>query len=77
AGANIVQGSITATNSTGSTKYFWKMNTYFNVANLVIAGYGLYTVKKEMAKKLTDADNYKKQNLTEKILLFNTGLDAT
>ncbi|WP_206203764.1 DUF6992 family protein, partial [Thermococcus sp. M36] len=57
--------------------YFFQMNTYWNVVNLAVAGVGLYTIKKEMNKKLTVAENYKKQNNLEKFLLFNTGLDAT
>ncbi|MBA4196368.1 MAG: hypothetical protein C0459_02330 [Chitinophaga sp.] len=77
AAVNIVQGGISATNAKGSNKYFFQMNTYWNVVNLAVAGVGLYTIKKEMNKKLTAAENYKKQNNLEKFLLFNTGLDAT
>lgn len=76
AGANIVQGSLAATNSKGSNKYFWNMNAYFNAVNLAVSGYGLYAVKKEMTRKLSDSENYRKQNTIEKILLLNTGLDA-
>jgi len=44
---NIVQGGIAATNAKGSNKYFFQMNTYWNVVNLAIAGVGLYAVKKK------------------------------
>jgi hypothetical protein len=76
AGANIVQGTISATNATGSNKYFFKMNAYWNTVNLAIAGVSLYALKKEMTKKLSLQENMHKQNQLEKILLLNTGLDA-
>lgn len=76
AGINILQGSISASNAKGSDKYFFNMNAYWNVVNLAVAGFGLYAVKKEMTKKLSLADNIKKQNQLEKILLLNVGLDA-
>ncbi len=45
AAANIVQGSISASNTTGKEHYLHQMNAYWNTVNLAIAGAGLYMVK--------------------------------
>ncbi len=76
AGANIIQGSISAVNATGSDHYFHQMNAYWNVANLALAGLGLWSAKKELAKHYTLAENITEQHKIEKILLLNTGLDV-
>ena len=75
AGVNIIQSSISAGNATGTDKPFFKMNAYWNTVNLALAGFGLYSVKKAMTKKLSLAQNVHTQNQLEKILLFNAGLD--
>ena len=74
--ANIVQGSISASNTTGKEHYVHQMNAYWNTVNLAIAGAGLYMVKKQMARKFGLADNLREQAKIEKLLLLNTGLDA-
>jgi len=76
AGANIVQGSISAGNLGGSGHYFHQMNAYFNIVNLALAGYGLYELRKQVQKKYTLYENLKEQNRLESLLLLNTGLDA-
>ncbi len=76
AGANIIQGSISAGNATGSDHYFHQMNAYWNTVNLAIAGLGLWAAKKQLAGEHTLNRNLKEQQKTEKILLLNTGLDA-
>lgn len=76
AGANIIQGSISAGNATGSDHYFQQMNAYWNTVNLAVAGLGLLAAKKQMAGKRTLAGNLKEQHQLEKLLLLNTGLDA-
>ena len=76
AGANIIQGSISAGNATGSDHYFHQMNAYWNTANLAIAGLGLWAARKQLAGEHTVARNQHEQNRTEKILLLNTGLDV-
>ncbi|MFC4230683.1 DUF6992 family protein [Parasediminibacterium paludis] len=76
AGVNIVQSSISSANATGSDKAFFKMNTYWNVVNLAIAGVGLYSVKKAVNKKLSLMQNVNEQQKLEKILLLNSGLDV-
>ena len=69
AGANIVQGSISAGNLQGSSHYFQQMNAYFNIVNLAVAGYGLYEVRKQMKKKVTLYENLKEQQKVESFLL--------
>lgn len=76
AGVNIVQSSISSANATGSDKAFFKMNTYWNVVNLAIAGVGLYGAKKAANKKLSLMQNVSEQQKLEKILLVNSGLDV-
>ena len=74
-GANIVQGSISSGNLTGSQHYFHQMNAYFNIVNLAIAGYGLLEVRKQMNKKLSIYENLRQQQKVESLLLLNSGLD--
>jgi hypothetical protein len=74
--ANIVQGSISAGNLTGSKQHFHKMNAYFNTVNLAIAGYGLYRLHQTKKIHYTLADNVKAQQKISSFLLLNTGLDV-
>ncbi len=75
AAANIVQGSISASNTRGSEHFFHQMNAYWNIANLAIAGVGLLRVNQQLRKEWTFASNFREQQQLEKILLLNTGLD--
>lgn len=76
AGANIVQGSISAGNAKGSDHYFHRMNACWNTVNLTLAGLGLWAAKKQLAGIHTAERNWKEQQKTEKLLLLNSGLDA-
>jgi hypothetical protein len=49
AGANILQGTISASNTQGSDHYFHQMNAYWNIANLAIATMGTVIRKKTNA----------------------------
>jgi hypothetical protein len=71
--ANIIYGSIASPNSTGSNKYFHKMNVIWNGVTLGIVGISTIFSKKE--KILTYGESLKKQNEIEKVFLFNAGLD--
>ena len=75
AAANIVQGSISATNTTGSTRYLHQMNAYWNTVNLAIAGLGIWALKMQLKQKITPADLLQEQKTVEKLLLLNSGLD--
>ncbi len=76
AGANIVQGTISAGDARGSDHYFHQMNAYWNTVNLAIAGFGLHAAKKQLAGIHTAERNWTEQQKIEKLLLLNTGLDA-
>ena len=76
AGANIVQGSIAAANASGSDKYFHRMNAYWNTVNFAIAGLTLLASNRELKNLPGAAQNLKRQQIIEKALLLNTGLDA-
>ncbi|MBI2284992.1 MAG: hypothetical protein HYU71_14855 [Bacteroidetes bacterium] len=75
AGANIVQGSISAGNALGSDQYFHRMNVYWNTVNLAIAGIGMLAAKKQLAGEHNFNRNQREQQALEKLLLLNTGLD--
>jgi len=76
AAANIVQGAISATNTTGSTRYLHQMNAYWNTVNLAIAGLGIWALKMQLRQKITPADLLQEQKTVEKLLLLNSGLDV-
>ncbi|WP_324001863.1 DUF6992 family protein, partial [Parvimonas micra] len=48
ASANIIQGTISASNTQGSEKAFHQMNAYWNTVNFAIAGVGLLGIRKQM-----------------------------
>ncbi len=75
AGANIIQGTISASNTKGSEHYLHQMNAYWNTVNLAIAGVGLLGIRKQMNKTYNRESNLREQYKLEKILLLNTGLD--
>ena len=67
AGANIVQGSISAGDAKGSDHYFHQMNAYWNTVNLTIAGLGLWAAKKQLAGIHTAEKNWTEQQKIEKL----------
>jgi len=71
--ANIVYGTIAASQTTGSNKYFHQMNAIWNGVTLGIVALGHFTTKKE--GELGLAASLKKQHSVEKLFLFNTALD--
>ena len=74
--ANIASGFAIANNTNGETKYFWRMNAYWNFFNLGLAGINLLQSHKMFAKKYSFTENYKAQQTIEKIYAINLGLDA-
>jgi len=47
---NVVQGSISATNTVGPEHYFHQMSAYFNAVNVGIAAVGFLGIKKQLLK---------------------------
>nr|WP_294996781.1 hypothetical protein [uncultured Sediminibacterium sp.] len=75
AGANIIQGTISASNTHGSEHFLHQMNAYWNTVNLAIAGVGLLGIRKQLKQQYNRESNLKAQYRLEKILLLNAGLD--
>lgn len=74
--ANIAVGAIGASQTTGETQYFHKMNVYWNLVNLGLAGAGLLGSRKRPAAPETLADAVRQHENMKQLLLLNTGLDV-
>jgi len=75
ASANLLASPILAARHEGSTKYFYQMNAYWNIVNLVLAGVGYYSAKLDPASASSLSYAFSEQQKIEKLLLFNAGLD--
>ena len=73
---NVVQGSISATNTVGPEHYFHQMSAYFNAVNVGIAAAGFLGIKKQLLKTNTLTSEIKAQRQIQKILLINSALDV-
>jgi hypothetical protein len=73
---NVVQGSISATNTLGPEHYFHQMSSYFNAVNVGIAAVGFLGIKKQLLKTNTLDSEIKAQQKIQKILLINSALDV-
>ena len=74
--ANIAVGAVAAGQTSGETKYVHKMNVYWNLVNLGIAGAGLLGSRKRKADSETLADAVRQHENMKQILLINAGLDV-
>ncbi|GAB3643611.1 DUF6992 family protein [Spirosoma arcticum] len=74
--ATIAVGSIAAKQSTGEARYFHRMNVYWNLFNLGIAGAGLLGSRKRNADGETLGEAIKQHQNMKQVLLFNAGLDV-
>ena len=73
---NIASGAYFSTQTTGDTRYFHRMNAYWNTINLGIAAFALYTLR---GTDPAAADLYSSIDAHyqfQKILLLNAGLDV-
>jgi hypothetical protein len=73
---NVVQGSISATNTVGPEHYFHQMSAYFNTINVGIAAAGFLGIKKQLLKTNTISSEIQAQRQIQKILLINSALDV-
>ncbi len=73
--ANIAVGAVAAGQTSGEVKQFHKMNVYWNLFNLGIAGAGLLGSHKRNADTETLADAVRQHENMKQILLINAGLD--
>lgn len=75
--ANIAYGGIAAAQTSGSTKYFHRMNLYWNVVNLGIAAPALIgSLRQRNQLPATLDESIEELHGLEKTLLFNAGLDV-
>lgn len=74
AAANIATGFIIAGQTEGEAKYFWRMNGYWNIINLGLAGMG-YAGTRKLQSGTSLSANLKQQHSVEKLYLLNVGLD--
>jgi hypothetical protein len=74
AAANIATGFIIAGKTEGEAKYFWRMNGYWNIVNLGLAGMG-YAGTRKLQSATSLSANLKQQHKVEKLYLLNVGLD--
>ena len=74
--ANIAVGAIAAGQTSGETAYFYKMNVYWNLVNLGIAGAGLLGSRKKNADSETLADAVRQHENMKQVLLINAGVDV-
>jgi hypothetical protein len=73
--ANIAAGFIAAGQTRGETRYFWRMNAYWNLVNLGVAAMGYLGAQRALGRTYTLAQNEKAQLAVEKTYVLNFGLD--
>ena len=71
--ANVIYGCIASGQTQGSAKYFHQMNAIWNGITLGIISVGYFTKKSNSDSTLGGI--VRQQQLTEKLFLFNSGLD--
>ena len=75
AGLNLLTGAGGNFYFKNETKYFFQMNSAWNVINLGIAAIGFYGIP-EMTSTLTNAEMLTEMRNFDRILLINAGLDV-
>ncbi len=73
--ANIAVGAVAAGRERTEAHYFHRMNVYWNVVNLGIAGLGLIGSRNARPDGETLSEAVKQHEGIKRTLLFNTGLD--
>lgn len=73
---NIATGAIMSSQRQGSDKYFHRMNAYWNVVNLGIAGLGYLSAAREQPEMLGLFGSSDAHFGFQRILLLNAGLDV-
>ncbi|WP_052354105.1 DUF6992 family protein [Flectobacillus major] len=74
---NLATSGILIGQSSGSEKYFYQMNLYWNAVNGALAGLGYLQAKKQIRAGISPNQSLiDEQYGTEKVFLLNTGLDV-
>lgn len=74
--ANIAVGGIAAGQTSGETRFFHRMNAYWNVVNLGLAGLGLLGARQRPARAETPEEAVRQHQRITRTLVFNAGLDV-
>ena len=74
--ANIITSSFSLHTNNSYARYYHQMNIMWNGVNLALAGVGYWDASKHKKSNLVLAAVLQHQHKTEKIFLFNTGLDV-
>ncbi|MCX2741242.1 DUF6992 family protein [Pontibacter anaerobius] len=73
---NILFSSFKLTKATRSRKYFYQMNVYWNIVNLLIASYALYVILSKDNATLSLATSLQLHDSFKKLLYLSIGLDT-
>lgn len=73
---NIAVNGLLARNASGSTKYFYQGNVYWNLVNLGLAGFAYFASTSADPAAYNLSESIKEFYSIQKILLFNAGLDV-
>lgn len=74
--ANIIVSAFAGKTGNQQTHYFHNMNVMWNSVNLALATVSYISASKETTNNLTLTNVLNHQNKTEKLFLFNAGLDV-
>lgn len=73
---NILVGSFRLTKATRSRKFYFQMNVYWNIVNLIIAAAALYSIFTKDTASASFLQSLKLHIWYKKILYLNVGLDV-
>ena len=73
--ASVVLGLVEQNNSDGEVRQFHKRNVLFGGINLGFSGLALLRMHLEASRIYAPAETFKRTRATQKVLLFNAGLD--
>ena len=73
--ASMLSGLVGMNNSDGDVRYFHKRNVLFGGINLALSGLSLLRMQSESSRAYTPAQIFKRTAATQKVFLFNAGLD--
>ena len=74
--ANLASGAVGWHRGSGSNKYFYQMNLFWNTVNLSIAGISLYSNLNTDISLLSPGEMIDKHTRVEHLYLINAGLDV-
>ncbi len=73
---NIAVNGLLTRDASGSTKYFYQGNIYWNLVNLGLAGFGYFAANGSDPTSYNLSESLKEFYSIQKILLLNAGLDV-